>query len=236
MCTWYPSPASAEGYLMGDTRCLITGCGRSGTRFISRVLQSLDYDMRHERTGRDGSACWYCCMLFEPNINHNTDVTRCGCQFENVVIDHDGAATTGYSDASLRDHYDLILHQLRSPMDVIASAQTLTDGSLAYIDNKIGIRRYDDRILQGARYWLEWNKAAYRICDFSYRIEDLWRQLPNICDLIGIPCTIPGNEEALRQQRNSRPHTAVSANHIKERDIDLYHDLVDTAEAFGYVI
>lgn len=221
---------------MNDGTCLITGCGRSGTRFIAELLRSFGCDFRHERTGGDGSACWYCCLLFEKNVNHNAPVTRCGCRFQDVRVDSQGGTTSDSGDPSLRDHYGLILHQLRSPMEVIASAQTFTNGSMIYIDNKIGIRQYDDRILQAARYWVEWNRAAYRICDFSYRVEDLRLRLPEVCDLVGVRCSIRGYDEMLARRTNRRPHPPVSVNHIKERDMDLYRDLVETAEAFGYAI
>jgi hypothetical protein len=221
---------------MNDKACLITGCGRSGTRFIVQLLRSFGCDFRHEQRGREGSACWYCCLLFERNVNHDSLVGRCGCRFRDVRIDDQGRAISDSGNPCLRDHYSLILHQLRSPMEVIASAQTLTKGSIVYIDNKIGIRQYDDRILQAARYWVEWNKAAYRICDFSYRIEDLRRRLPEICDLVGVRRSIRGYEDLLARRTNSRPHPPVSVNHIKERDMELYRDLVETAQAFGYVV
>jgi hypothetical protein len=39
-------------------RLLITGCGRSGTKYISFVCRRLGVDVRHERLGRDGIASW----------------------------------------------------------------------------------------------------------------------------------------------------------------------------------
>lgn len=40
-------------------KTLITGCARSGTRYISEILCTLDYDVPHERDGKNGTASFF---------------------------------------------------------------------------------------------------------------------------------------------------------------------------------
>lgn len=40
-------------------KCVIIGCGRSGTSYISKVLSETGLDIQHETSGVDGSANWY---------------------------------------------------------------------------------------------------------------------------------------------------------------------------------
>jgi len=38
---------------------LITGCGRSGTCYISNIIQTLGLDIKHENAGRNGRVDWH---------------------------------------------------------------------------------------------------------------------------------------------------------------------------------
>jgi hypothetical protein len=134
-------------------------------------------------------------------------------------------------------HYDVILHQVRAPLDVIASLQTLQAGSFNYIDNKIGINQYDDRILQATRYWIEWNMAAAQMSEYSYRVEDMPEQLPVICDYIGIPYAAENVKIVISQNNtNSRRHENVDAAYIRKHDALLYEQLRHTADFLGYKV
>lgn len=46
-------------FVYNRKKCLIIGCGRSGTSYISKVLSELGLDLKHETSGVDGSANWY---------------------------------------------------------------------------------------------------------------------------------------------------------------------------------
>jgi hypothetical protein len=70
--------------------------------------------------------------------------------------------------------------------------------------------------------------------DFSYQVEDLHRRLPELCELIGVSCSMRVYEEFQRRKIHSRPHESISPDYIKERDETLYQDLLETAGAFGY--
>lgn len=222
---------------MNSKRSLVTGCGRSGTLYVTNLLRALGYDMRHERSDGEGAACWYCCGLLEKNVRWEAPITRCGCQFPGVRIDEFGDAVSDLAVAPIVSRYDVILHQTRAPMAVIASAQTFTEGSFNYIGNKIGSSGPRDRILEAARYWIEWNRTAARIADYSYRVEDMPAQIPHICERIGIPYSEDRlGDLLLRKDINARLHDSVDAVYIRKRDAELYRELRRTADRLGYSI
>lgn len=222
---------------MNPKRCLITGCGRSGTLFTTQLLRALGYDARHERSGGQGTVCWYCCQLLTKNINQIADVTRCGCHYPGITIDHFGEAICSTPGTTMSTIYDLVLHQTRSPLEVIASVQTLTEGSINFIRNKIIKSDSQDLILLATRYWIDWNKAAERMSGYSYRVEDMDNRLPDICEQIGIEYNSDkGTEQLARIDVNKRRHTSVDLEMIRKRDKQLHDELRETADHLGYQI
>ena len=183
----------------------------------------------------EGNACWYCCMLLEPNVSRNDGVTRCACSFPDFLITPRGEPDTKEPQAPISSHYDLILHQLRSPLDVIGSLLTLTKGSWDYIDNKIGVYHLDDPVLWATRHWIKWNKRASQIASLSYRIEDIEAELPLICEMIGLEHNETRAREILRQPAiHSRSHPVVTRDDIKHRDTVLVEELDEVVAMFGY--
>lgn len=49
---------------------LITGCGRSGTTYISRLLQECGLDIPHEYLGKHGSSSWYMAPDLSKQFQH----------------------------------------------------------------------------------------------------------------------------------------------------------------------
>ena len=222
---------------IGLKKCLITGCGRSGTLFTTQLLRALGYDARHERSGGQGTVCWYCCQLLKRNVGWESPITRCGCHYPGLNINEYGEAISEGPEVTMQSMHEVILHQARAPHDVIASLQTITEGSFNFIDNKIGAYNSDDRILQAARYWIEWNKAAAEMADYSYRIEDIDTQLPIICEHIGMPYTGEKVSDIISSRNvNTRRHGKVDASYIRNHDLRLYDELRHTADWLGYNI
>jgi hypothetical protein len=93
-----------------EKRLLVTGCGRSGTKFIAALLQNLGMDVRHEQMGADGIATW--CMAVE------SDDSPWGGGRRGV-------------------HFKTILHQVRHPLKVIPSLLTFTSPSWEFIEQYV---------------------------------------------------------------------------------------------------
>lgn len=140
-------------------RLLITGCARSGTRYITFLLRRLGLDVGHERMGRDGIASWP--MAVE------ADRVPWGPSWRDYVFDH-------------------VFQQVRNPIDVIRASLTLKENSWAYISRSISCSLADPPIVRAAKYWYYWNKEAESIADWRYRIEDLPNVFTTFCDCLGI--------------------------------------------------
>lgn len=138
---------------------LVTGCGRSGTRYASFVLRRLGLDVRHERLGADGIASW------------------------TMAVD---AARTPWGPGSRGLSFDVVLHQVRHPLGVIASAATLDARSWTFIAEHTGCRPSDPPLVRAARYWCAWNEHAERRAALTYRVEALADAFEDVCGLLGV--------------------------------------------------
>ncbi len=140
-------------------RLLITGCGRSGTKYIARVLAGLGLDVRHEDLGADGAASW--CMVPEA-ADAPWGVGRLGCRFGTV------------------------LHQVRHPLRVIPSLTTFTAPSWAFVERHVDCPAADPPLLRAAKYWSAWNAAAERMAEWTYRVEHLPAAYDEFCRRVGV--------------------------------------------------
>lgn len=142
-------------------KLLITGCGRSGTRYISTLLNNLGLDIPHEvKMGKHGISSW---LMAVPNPSYPW-----GPQFE-------------------RSNFTHIVHQVREPLKTITSLSTFSPISWEYISKYIRIRPKDSILLKSMKYWYRWNKIAEKNSIFTYRVENLENIFPKFCIKIGYP-------------------------------------------------
>jgi hypothetical protein len=129
-------------------RLLVTGCGRSGTKYIARILQRAGLDIGHETMGEHGISSWYMTV--------------------NAVSAPFGDGRAGYV-------FENTLHQIRHPLAVIDSlvASPLKKESWDFICRYMPISMDEPLLTRCAKYWLHWNCAAEKIADVSYRVENL---------------------------------------------------------------
>ena len=219
---------------MEKKRLLITGCGRSGTLYSARVWQSLGLDIRHERPvppngvmGTDGAASWYM-AADDPKPPS-------------------GPSTLDYT-------FDVIIHQVRHPLKVIASMAQfiLQHGKRApgYIErhvpdvilspeeqNQLDFK--SQLILKASRYWYHWNLMAAAKADKTVSVENLKKELPDLCDLVGVPYrsgTLDGVPKDINARRFHVPDEPwqVTWATIKRLDRELYKSIRQLAAAYGY--
>lgn len=141
------------------TSILITGCGRSGTKYTAALLQRLGMEVLHEKMGMDGIANW--CMA----------VDSCDSPW-------------GGGRHNLK--FKTILHQVRHPLNVIPSLTTFTDRSWRFIEQYIPCPQTDPVILRAAKYWYYWNLEAERIASWRYRIEAMPEIFDEFCRRLGV--------------------------------------------------
>ncbi len=141
-------------------RVLITGCGRSGTRYAAKLLAGLRLNVRHEEFGSDGAASW--CMAVDADAVPWGSGRR-GCRFTTV------------------------LHQVRHPLRVIPSLTTFSGPSWDFIARHIDCPPSDPAIVRGAKYWFYWNRLAERYAQWTYRVEHLPAVYDEFCHRLGVP-------------------------------------------------
>jgi hypothetical protein len=127
-------------------KLLVTGCGRSGTRYLTFVLRRLGLDVRHEEIGRDGTASW--CLAVNPD-------------------------SAPWGPAATAADFDNVFLQIRHPLSVIASCASLRQESWQFISEHIECPAGEPIILRAAKYWFYWNERAEEIATWRYRIEEL---------------------------------------------------------------
>ncbi len=142
-----------------EKRLLITGCGRSGTKFAASLLQHLGLDVRHEEMGADGIATW--CMAVQSDDS-----------------------PWGGGRRSVK--FATILHQVRHPLAVIPSLTTFTPPSWEFIAQHVSCPISEPILLRAAKYWYYWNLEAEKIAQWRYRIETLPNIFPAFCSRVGV--------------------------------------------------
>jgi hypothetical protein len=138
---------------------LVTGCGRSGTRYTTFVLRRLGLDVGHERLGRDGVASW------------------------TLAVDG-GGGPWGPSQSDIK--FDVVLHQVRHPLRVMSSVMTFREESWRFICGRIPCPPTDPLLLRAAAYWCYWNAEAERRAALTFRVEDMATVLAGICAQLGV--------------------------------------------------
>lgn len=143
---------------------LITGCGRSGTHYTARLLQEMGLDIPHEAVGKDGAASW---KHTAPGVFVYIGKNR------ESLIDTSG--------------FDRVLHQVRHPLKVIASMQTFSDSSWAYMAKSIELDTRASPVWKGMQAWVGWNRLAETKARWRFQIEELPSRFPEFCQHAGLP-------------------------------------------------
>jgi len=191
---------------------LITGHPRSGTHFTAKTLRRLGYAASIE--GR-----WMCGYTgFVSSWKHAQP----------------GRFRNRHRARRMRQDFDRILHQVRHPLDVIASSTTLTDRTIDHIKKYVDIPEptvsHDQPLTLCMRSWIGWNRLIERRADWRFRLEDLAEDFPAFCRQAGIP------ERAWPElgARNCRSHAALNWRDLERADAGLAAEVQAMARRYGY--
>ena len=138
---------------------LITGCGRSGTRYMVALLERHGLEIKHEEMGRNGIVSW--CMAVD-------------------------SAATPWGPPRRDYDFNNIFQQVRSPLKAIPSITKFKDISWQYIGQWIPCRPDEPVLLRAAKYWYYWNEHAENIAHWRYRIETFPEVYPEFCERLGL--------------------------------------------------
>ena len=140
-------------------KILVTGCGRCGTKYFAAVLQSVGFQVTHERMGADGISSWYMA----------TEAKR-------VPL---GPPPANYT-------FDHTFHLVRHPLTAIPSISSLKDESWDYISQYVLMDASDSKLLKSAKYWYFWNELTERKAKRLVRVEDLTQIVDQIEQELGV--------------------------------------------------
>jgi hypothetical protein len=184
---------------------LITGAGRSGSTYITRVLKRCGLDVGHHKMGKDGIVCGFYCF----------DAKR---------------YPTG--NPAPRPKFDVILHQVRDPLKTIASVTT--GNSRGWARQFVRVEHSASPLRWACYYWLTWNLEAERQALWTYRIENLkgvWPDLQRVLcfdkDYDSAIFNVPLNV-------NTRQHDSITWQDAKLAAPEIYGDIREAAKRYGY--
>ena len=185
---------------------LITGCGRSGTKYISLVLRELGLDVGHESLGRDGIVSSIFAVRADKYPPYH---------------------------CSVRPEFDVVLHQVRNPLDTIASLETSLDVSWDFTCPITGVDRNAPILQRSAEHWYHWNLICEEISDWRYRIEDLPSVWSTWCDYVGLRGAKYETVAHISHKTNARRHRRITWDDIKAAT-PLYAEIRRLAKRYGY--
>lgn len=143
-----------------NNKILITGCGRSGTVYMSKLLLALGLDVQHEEEiGKDGVVSWLMATKSDKILNSNYPK---------------------FSDYN----FNIILHQVREPLKTISSCQVLQKYIWDFTKSFIPINDEDTLILKCMKYYYYWNLIAEKNAIWTFKIENLKEELELFCKKI----------------------------------------------------
>lgn len=150
-------------------RLLITGCPRSGTRYVAKVLSKSGLRVSHEGLGKDGAVCSFLAVddYYYANVHANP--------VEGIVVRR-------------RDiEFEHVWHQVRNPINVIDSLVTapLRRGIWHWYDMHCACG-YEPHLEAAARFWVYWNEIAESQAEWRFRAEDIEEVWPEIRERLGL--------------------------------------------------
>lgn len=183
---------------------LITGAGRSGTKYMSTALKMCGMDMPHERLGKDGIVSSFYCF--------------------------DTSYYPGKHPVP-RPDFDLILHQVREPLASIASIQT--GHSWKWTCQFLPVDEGAPLLTKCAYNWLVFNVGAERQARHTYRIEALEDEWPILQEIIGFDAPYSTVAD-LSRTIHSREHDDVTWRDVKRAAPEIYDSIREAGRRYGY--
>lgn len=207
---------------------LISGCARSGTKWMAAVLQGLGIDIEHETIGKNGIASWY---MVSPNMPL-------------------GVLYLGYPLKS----DTIVLHQVREPLSCISSInRVFREDAIDYASEQLctqlpEIVDANSRLEWVMAYWLYWNRLVEENAVWRYQIEDVTEKsfFKIFCDKIGIPYenTYTAEKYMYKRCRNLKCATDIG-DYIKtpitwpvlfDINKELAQGIIITRKRYGYTL
>lgn len=189
----------------------ITGCGRSGTKYISELFQKLGIDVTHEKLGKDGISSW-------------------------CLVPHTQLKCFGPSYKDIEYRNIPLVHQIREPLSSISSMITMQDASWKFIRLFIPISQQDSKLKMCMKYWYYWNLMARQKSCYTYRIENIITEFEELIRIGDFKININVNKviSAIPKDINTRTHKQYCWSDLRNEDDSLANKIMILAKETSY--
>lgn len=209
-------------------KVLITGCPRSGTKYIAIVLNAFGYPIGWEKMEIGGLVDWEVTFWDTEKLLYKVKPVQ--------------------SDIRIQD-FDTILHQVRTPLRVIESMHIIDEGNWNKALFSIKeIKKTDSKLLKCMKWWYYWNLKAESIAEWTYKIEDLYSVFDELCKriefsynkekkkkLLYVDSKITHSFRTIRPNEKNKPqYRNVSWQDLKMEDEELMLLILELAIKYGY--
>lgn len=184
--------------------------------YIATVLKRMGLRFEHEKYAEDGCADW------------------------RLAVGRRAAPWGGDTNLLFNKENVIVLHQVRYPLDTIASCMTIADYAWEYICNYIPASMDENLLIRSMKLYYYWNKLAEEIAVWRYRIESLEDIFDEFCEKIGHPelktkrhilKEIPKDINSAKGHPNYRK---VTWKQLERKDRWLTERIREMAESYGY--
>jgi hypothetical protein len=154
----------------------------------------------------------------------------------------DGSVTTQFWYGRWHlDDYDIILHQVRDPLKVIASCTKMRVGNPKVITHlaelsgtTLTAAQRRNKVWRYMTTWLGFVEWADAISAWRYRVEDMGDIFPKLCEAFGLPSTttlppIPHDINTFHMH-----YTRLTYSQLAQRDADMANRIYTKACIYGY--
>jgi len=128
---------------------------------------------------------------------------------------------------------DVTLHQVRHPVDAIASMSTHVPALWAIIGQHVPMPEPPGALAGRMLYWLAWNLSAELQASWTYRVEELRRGTPTARKfrrLVGIASGLPD----VSRNTNTRAHQTLTWDDLHAASPTHADAIRVTARRYGY--
>ena len=195
------------------SKLAIIGCGRSGTKYVSKLFNSIGIKIGHERLSKHGIASW--------TLVPETNVEVWGPSFKKI------------SKINLP-----MVHQTRDPLKVISSVKTVFSDQVTwnFISKFIPIKNEETITLKAMKYWYYWNLMAEKKALFTYQVEEIDKHIYKLIEIGRFNIKLNNRLllSSISKKVNSRIHSDLSWNDIQEEDDRLSQRIYDLSLRYGY--
>jgi hypothetical protein len=132
--------------------------------------------------------------------------------------------------------FDVILHQVRDPLKTISSAVTVlakrTHNEFYILFDIEKADREKSVLYRVMLTWLMLNELAEKGTEWRYRIEDIDKVYPELCQRLDIQPK--EGFPSLDRRVNTRPHPMLAWNDLDKEDFALSQRIKEKAKQYGY--